>query len=229
LKHQRHAQFILALDYKAIMSNDQSWFNYLGTSYKIALDSFCFLESAGFQLAEKQEATGNNARYDGWHFEWNGPINIRIEYYEMEFNVIFSSHGSRTSYLFVDYEIFNNRSGLQGTMFSSDKLQHALEKTGKDIKDNYGDILKGDPFIWKKISKKVEEAQQKNKKEGLEKDKKEMYRFERIDAKEAFQKKKYKKVIKLLKDAEEYLEPLEKSKLEYSRKKVKEKPWWRLT
>ncbi len=146
----------------------------------------------------------------------------------MEFSVIFSARGSQISYLFIDYEIFNNRSGLQGTMFSSDKLQRVLEKTGKDIKDNYGDILKGDPFIWKRISKKMEEAHQKNEKVRLEEDKKDMYRFERIDAKEAFQKKNYKKVIKLLKDAEEYLEPLEKRKLEYSRRKIKEQPWWRI-
>jgi hypothetical protein len=69
----------------------------------------------------------------------------------MEFAVTFNRKGVRASYLFIDANLFGNRSGYKGCMFPRIRLEKVILETAKDIRENYQPILKGDDPIWKKI------------------------------------------------------------------------------
>jgi hypothetical protein len=112
--------------------------------------AFDFLFAYEFILIKESLPKSLDYR-DGFIFNYQGPIQLDIEYYEMVLNISFKNKGACTTYLFLDKYLFDNRSGLQGNMFPRDKLEKKALEIAEDIHQNYKLILLGNESIWQKI------------------------------------------------------------------------------
>ena len=108
-------------------------------------------------MRSRSPARTDNFR-DGWVVEYHSnPVEVRVEYLDWQFNVIFKHQTTRVSFLIVDRELHAQRSGLYGDMFPPDKLAGAIEQVAVDIRDHYSDVLTGEAATWAKL-KRLSEA-----------------------------------------------------------------------
>jgi len=122
----------------------------------LAERSFGFLRDRGFELRSRSPAATDSVR-DGWSLEYHSPsVDVRVEYLEMQFNVLFTYAGTTASYLMIDRELHGSRSGLYGDMFPSDQLAPTLERVATDIADHYAPVLTGDAALWTRIRRLIE-------------------------------------------------------------------------
>ena len=82
----------------------------------------------------------------------NDKVTVKIQYYDMEYDIIFTKGSLNISYLNIDKLLFNNDSGLQGNMFPREKLKGVITRTATNIEQNYQSIIRGDEMIWKKLA-----------------------------------------------------------------------------
>ena len=113
--------------------------------------AFAFLERGGFKL----EPGGDLSRFESdlsWELRYSSPkVAIRVLFDMHQFEVNFSAHSTRASYLFIDKELYGRRSGFYGDMFGSDKIDAAIDRIAADIEAHYQSVLEGDPELWAKI------------------------------------------------------------------------------
>jgi len=122
----------------------------------LAERSFHFLLDRGFELRGRSPATTDSFR-DGWSLDYHAPsVDVRVEYLEAQFNVLFRHAGTTASYLMIDRELHASRSGLYGDMFPSDKLAPTLERVAGDIEAHYSQVLAGDSTLWAKVKRLVD-------------------------------------------------------------------------
>lgn len=109
------------------------------------------LADYGLTLAEERLPQSSHFR-DGFLFKYTGgEVAVDVEYSDLEYVITFSRDGIRASYLFLDENLFNNRSSYHGNMFPRDKLRKVVAETATDIQQNYQQVLRGDELTWKKI------------------------------------------------------------------------------
>jgi hypothetical protein len=190
----------------------------------IAGQAFAFLSSLGFRLTDSRVSPGNNARYDGWHRQWQRQrwlrkaIGLRLEYYEWELVVTFSHGNLKVDYLFLDRIMNNHSSGYEGTMFSPDRLPGVLPRIAADIQANYQSVLAGDAGTWSQISSVASDYRLKAQERRAEEERKTTHKHIRLKAAEAFSRKDYRTVSKLLQPIADVLSDIERKKLEYAKK-----------
>ena len=123
----------------------------------LAERSFAFIPERGFELVNRVPAPNDNFR-QGWVLEYQSRlVEIRVEYLDWQFNVVFTHGPSKVSYLMIDRELHTRRSGLYGDMFPPEKLAGVIEQVAADIRANYSDVLAGEDAIWAKL-KRLSEA-----------------------------------------------------------------------
>jgi len=114
---------------------------------------FAFTRERGFELVNRVPAPNDNFR-QGWVLEYRSRlVEIRIEYLDWQFHVIFTHGPTKASYLMIDRELHVRRSGLYGDMFPPEKLAGAIEHVAADIRANYADVLAGEDSIWAKLKR----------------------------------------------------------------------------
>jgi hypothetical protein len=119
----------------------------------LAERSFAFLLDRGFELQSRSPATTESFR-DGWSLDYHSPsVDVRVEYLEMQFNVLFMHNSTTASYLMIDRELRAQRSGLYGDMFPADGLPAVLNQIATDIAAHYADILAGDASVWERLKR----------------------------------------------------------------------------
>ena len=124
---------------------------YVQSFFDLARAEFSFLTQQGFTLVEEKRATGLSFK-DGFHFRYTSrPINLVLEYYDMELVPMFHRGNDKVSYFFIDQYLFSNASGYAGCMFPLDKLAEPIRNIAQDIQKNYGLVLAGDEATWIKI------------------------------------------------------------------------------
>jgi hypothetical protein len=124
---------------------------YVQRFFDLAKAEFSFLTEQGFMLIEEKRAAGISFR-DGFHFRYSRPpVDIVVDYYDMELVPIFYRGKDEVSYYFIDRYLFSNTSGYAGAMFPLDKLATPIRNIANDIKQHYGLVLVGDDATWKKI------------------------------------------------------------------------------
>jgi hypothetical protein len=129
-------------------------------SLKHAKSAFRFLTVAGFKLTEKR-STGGDSLHDGWRLTYQSrEMRVTVEYFDYQFEVRFRPRGSISSatYLAIDRELFDRRSGFGGNMFHGEKLAEAIDRTAADIEQNYSSVLAADPAMWSEIQRRIEAA-----------------------------------------------------------------------
>ena len=134
-------------------------------AYSICREKFQYLEQLGFTLTNSVEASGNNARYDGFHFEWIGKIRIKVSYYEQEVDVVFQHRGTSASYWYIWSKILKKESRFTGAMFPGDSLEKAITTLAEDINNCFTPILNGDDGLWSSIEEELEKDAAKRKQE----------------------------------------------------------------
>ncbi len=148
----------------------ETWLQYLKKNSSIFLENFEFLEQLGFELADSVEASGNNSRYDGFHFEWRGKTKIIVSYYEQEVSIVFSHGNASASYWYIWGTILKKEQRFCGAMFSGNNIEKAITIIANDIKNDFLAILNGDDELWNLISEEKEKdakEQEKKIKEAL--------------------------------------------------------------
>ena len=119
----------------------------------VAQAAFAFLEQRGFTLQPADDITRFESDLS-WHFEYRSPkVAVRILFDMHQFEVGFTADSTRSSYLFIDRELYGRRSGFHGDMFGPDNIDSAIIQIAADIEAHYGQVLAGDRVIWDKISK----------------------------------------------------------------------------
>jgi hypothetical protein len=66
--------------------------------------------------------------------------------------VSFTRSATTVTYLRIDQELFDRRSGYHGDMFPPEKVGGALNKISADVQAHYGRILSGDDTEWSRIA-----------------------------------------------------------------------------
>ena len=136
-------------------------FEYVQSFFDLAKVEFSFLTKQGFALTEEKRATGISFK-DGFHFRYSQfPVDVVVDYYDMELIPIFYRGKEQASYYFIDHYLFSNASGYAGAMFPLDKLASPIRNIAQDIQKNYQPILAGDEIIWKKIMALVNAPKEK--------------------------------------------------------------------
>jgi hypothetical protein len=134
---------------------------YVQSFFDLAKVEFSFLTEQGFNLLEQRRATGISFK-DGFHFRYSRPpIDLIVEYYDMELMPMFCRGKEKVSYYFIDRYLFSNASGYAGCMFPLNKLAEPIQKIALDIKANYGLVLSGDNTTWGKIMALANAPQEK--------------------------------------------------------------------
>jgi len=129
----------------------------------VAEQAFSFLLERGFVLRARSPATTDSFR-DGWTLDYHSDrVDVRVEYLEMQFNVLFTHGATTTPYLFLDRELKARRSGLYGDQFPLDELKPVLERVAQDIAQNYADVLSANSTVWARITRLVEAPATKKK------------------------------------------------------------------
>jgi hypothetical protein len=97
--------------------------------------------------------TGGESFKDGWSLTFAGPtVQLIVQYLDVQFEVHFVRDGIDVSYLEMDRDLFDRRSGFHGDMFPPEKLEGAITQIAKDIRENYAGTLSGDEDEWKRIA-----------------------------------------------------------------------------
>jgi len=123
----------------------------LQASPRLAEDAFAFLGPLGFVLQERR-VTGGDSFRDGWLLSFVGPkINLTVKYLDAQFEVHFLRAGLTVSYLEIDRDLFDRRSGFHGDMFPPQKLEGAIPRIAADIDAHYRGILAGDDEEWNRL------------------------------------------------------------------------------
>jgi hypothetical protein len=123
----------------------------LQASPEVAEKAFAFLASLGFTLQERW-LTGGESFRDGWRLTFSGPIQVVVQYMDVQFEVRFVRCGLAISYLEMDRSFFGRRSGFHGNMFPPQKLEVAVKRVAEDIRENYERTLSGDDGEWNKMT-----------------------------------------------------------------------------
>lgn len=124
---------------------------------------FGFLESTGLELTEENWPSGDSFK-DGFSLTYTGSkVSVVVEYYDMEFDVVFQNGNEKISYLFIDYELMSHQSGLGGCMFTRGKLPSVMERVSKDIQQNYSQVISGNQELWEKVIAKWHSPREKKK------------------------------------------------------------------
>ena len=119
----------------------------------LAERAFAFLLQRGFDLRSRTPPKTGFSR-DGWILEYHsGRVDVRVEYLDYQFNVVFDQGGTRASYLMIDRELHARRSGFYGDMFGPEKLAGAIEHIASDIGANYSDVIAGAELVWAKLKR----------------------------------------------------------------------------
>jgi hypothetical protein len=182
---------------------------------------FEFLVDRGWHLRERGLRAENNARYDGWHLVYGGPlVSVRLDYYEMEFVVTLSKGTVDASYLLLDSELFAGASGLAGSMFYVDRLGAVLPRIASDLRANYAAILDGADHPWSRIAELAEARDRAVRARSKELTIECATGRARQQAAVAFTEKRYEEVVRLLGPHMAVLTPIELQKLELSKKRV---------
>jgi hypothetical protein len=101
----------------------------LQASPTMAKTAFAFLGPLGFTLQERW-VTGGESFRDGWRLTFSGPtIQVIVQYMDAQFEVTFARPGIAVSYLEMDRDLFDRRSGFQGDMFPPRKLEAAINRS----------------------------------------------------------------------------------------------------
>jgi hypothetical protein len=125
--------------------------------------AFAFLRERGFDLRSRSPAATESFR-DGWSLDYHSPsVDVRVEYLETQFNVLFTHAGTTASYLLIDRELHARRSGLHGDMFPPDKLAPVLERVAADVAHTYSEVLAGETAAWTRLKRLVEAPVEKGK------------------------------------------------------------------
>lgn len=115
--------------------------------------AFGFLAELGFHLADRH-VTGGKLFRDGWRLIYASPgLKLTVQYLDTQFQVLFDRGGIETDYLFIDRELFGQRSGLDGNMFRPQNLAPIIELVAADIRDHFGSVLRGDDTEWARIQR----------------------------------------------------------------------------
>jgi hypothetical protein len=123
----------------------------LQASPEFAEDAFAFLGPLGFTLRERQ-VTGGNSFKDGWLLSFAGPkVNVTVRYMDAQLEVHFEHSGLTVSYLEIDRDLFDRRSGFHGDMFPPQKLDGVIPRIAADIDAHYRAILAGDDDEWNQL------------------------------------------------------------------------------
>lgn len=123
----------------------------LQASPKFAEDAFAFLGPLGFTLQERRVTRGDSFK-DGWLLSFAGPkINLTVQYTDAQFEVHFVRAGLTVSYLEIDRDLFDRRSGFHGDMFPPQELERAIPRIATDIDTHYQGILAGDDDEWNRL------------------------------------------------------------------------------
>ena len=123
----------------------------------LAERSFGFIRERGFELVNRVPAPNDYFR-QGWVLEYRSRlVDVRIEYGDWEFNVVFTYGPTKASYLMIDRELHARRSGFHGDMFPPEKLAGVIEQIAGDIRAHYSDVLAGEDATWAKL-KRLSEA-----------------------------------------------------------------------
>jgi hypothetical protein len=127
----------------------------------LAIREFAFLTEQRFDLNERRPPTTISFR-DGFHLRYvRHPVDLVVDYYDLELIPMFHRGTQQASYLFIDRYLFSNASGYAGAMFPLDKLPAALHAVATDIREHYGAVLSGDDATWAKISALLSTPQEK--------------------------------------------------------------------
>lgn len=125
----------------------------LQASPLVAETAFAFLAQLGFTVQERW-ITGGESFKDGWRLKFAGPnVEVVVQYMDMQFEVQFVREGIAVSYLEIDRELFDRRSGFHGDMFPVQKLEAAVNRIAEDIREHYGLIISGDEGVWKRVAR----------------------------------------------------------------------------
>jgi hypothetical protein len=118
-----------------------------------AAAAFTFLVERGFHLAEPFVSGGKSSK-DGWRLVYTSPgLTVTVQYFDMEFEVLFDRAGLAVDYLFIDRELFGQKSGFHGNMFAPQKLADVIDRVAADIKEHFGPVLEGDLAEWDRIKR----------------------------------------------------------------------------
>jgi hypothetical protein len=121
-------------------------------SPQFAEDAFAFLRALEFSLRNRW-VTGGDSFKDGWQVSFTSPnIELTVQYLDAQFEIYFERAGLRVSYLEIDRELFDRRSGFHGDMFPPQKLEGAILRIAADIDANYRGILAGAEHEWSKLA-----------------------------------------------------------------------------
>jgi hypothetical protein len=119
----------------------------------LAERSFAFLLDRGFDLRSRSPATTESFR-DGWSLDYHSSsVKVRVEYLEMQLNVLFTHNSTTVSYLMIDRELHEQRSGFYGDMFPAEGLPVALNQIATDIAHHYSAVLAGDASLWERLKR----------------------------------------------------------------------------
>lgn len=125
----------------------------LQASPTVAEVAFAFLAPLGFTLQERW-VTGGESYRDGRRLTFSSPkIQVIVQYLDAQFEVRFVRSGLAVSYLEMDRDLFDRRSGLHGDMFPPEKLKAAIQRIAEDIRQNYGPTLTGEEGAWDQIER----------------------------------------------------------------------------
>jgi hypothetical protein len=122
---------------------------------------FAFLGGLGFRQLERW-ASGGQSFKDGWRLVYRSHlVEVSIEYLDAQFDVCFTRDGVAASYFTLDKDMFSRRSGFHGNMFPPEKLRGAIDRVAADVRENYGEVLKGADDPWARIAKIVDQPRPK--------------------------------------------------------------------
>jgi hypothetical protein len=122
-------------------------------STQVAEKAFGFLVQLGFTLVERW-VTGGESFRDGWRLSYSSPeVCVTVQYLDAQFEVHFTKSGTSASYLAIDRDLFDRRSGFHGDMFPPQKLEAAMERIAGDIREYYETILFGNEGEWTRIAR----------------------------------------------------------------------------
>jgi hypothetical protein len=125
----------------------------LQASTEAAETAFAFLSQLGFVLDERW-ITGGESFRDGWRLSYSSSqVQVVVQYLDSQFEVSFTRSATTVTYLTIDQELFDRRSGYHGDMFPPEKVGNALDKISADVRAHYGRILSGDDAEWTRIAR----------------------------------------------------------------------------
>jgi len=134
---------------------------YTRSFFDIAQAEFAFLREQGFQLTEAKPPTSISFK-DGFHLLYSRrPVDVVVEYYDMELIPAFRRGADTASYYSVDRYLFATASNLAGAMFPLDTLASVLRRVATDMREHYQLVLAGDDATWRKIMAQLNAPTQK--------------------------------------------------------------------